>query len=570
MKLISGLAAVVLAATTLAQPAVAATPAQAADAAGEWSAAELVDGVVIGDYGPDAGSGIDAGLSFDALGRDADALEVADGLGPLLVSENDPYKFGYVKTSEYDYDVPPGDDPIYLREGYYANATAKAAAFVERLGGDAATRYSEIDLLDQLETLTDDATGRISDDSSYPTDYPNSIGLAFAVEALTAAGSSEASAATDRLLARQCDAGFFPLGLDGACPASELHPDVTALVLISLIESGLTTPEVSAAIDDAADWLESSQLTDGSFPGDGGASGANANGTGLAGWALGLAGRSAAAGRAAAWLRGLQVSDAGACVAKAPVGAIALNAADLSSGRKDGLGGKLTTWRFATFQAMPALLWAPAASAPLAVSTPAASADGGTVTATVTGLGAGEYGCVTLGSTARLVKGTGGPVTTDFQLPVGAGTYTFTVTTLTESKASTTTVAAPPSATPTPTATPTPAADPVVGDLRASKVELVKNNRFRLGVKCVGTETCEGSLVVRSKKVVGTDADARARRVLVARATYSVEPGEKSAVVLKVRRAARPALAKGRLRVVARQSVEGADAVRTAFWLKRT
>ena len=51
------------------------------------------------------------------------------------------------------------------------------------------------------------------------------------------------------------------------------------------------------------------------------------------------------------------------------------------------------------------------------------------MTATVTGLAAGEYGCVTLGATTRSIKGTGGPVTTDFRLPAGAGAYVFTVTT---------------------------------------------------------------------------------------------------------------------------------------------
>ena len=59
MKLISGLAAVALAATIappLSAPASATTPAEAADLAGDWIVGELVDGVVIGDYGPDAGT----------------------------------------------------------------------------------------------------------------------------------------------------------------------------------------------------------------------------------------------------------------------------------------------------------------------------------------------------------------------------------------------------------------------------------------------------------------------------------------------------------------------------------
>lgn len=566
MKLFTGLAAVALATTTLAPPATATTPAQAAHAAGDWIAGEVPVALAAGDFTYYPGQLIDAGLGLEATDHLADAQAAGDALEPLLLT-TDQNQYGYVRSDEYDWNPPYAK----LGVGYYANATAKAAAFTLRIGRDPATQYADIDLLAQLEDLTNDTTGRIADDSSFGN-YANSIGQAFAVEALANADSPEAGKATDALLAQQCAAGFFPLDLDQPCPASQDQPDVTALALISLVESGITTPEVTSAIADAADWLESLQLADGSFPGEGGAGGANTNGTGLGGWALGAAGRTTTAARAAAWTRALQVSDAGACATKAPTGAIAYNAADLASGRADGLGSARNKWRIASYQAAPLLAWAPAASAPLAVSTPATASGGATVTATVTGLAAGEQGCVTLGSTARSVTGTGGPVTTDFTLPAGAGTHTVTVTTLTESRTSTTTVAAP-AATPTasPTATPTtPAPAPVVGDLRASKVELVRHHRFRLGVRCTATETCEGSLVVRSKKlVVGADGEARARRVVVARATYSVEPGEKSPVVLKVRRAARPALATGRLRVIARQWVDGGDAVRTAFWLKR-
>ena len=571
MKITSGLAAVALAASLFAHPllvtgAAAATPAQAADAAGDWIVGELVDGVVIGDYGPDAGSGIDAALALEALGRTADAEKVADGLGPLLVSVNDPYTFGYVKTSEYDY--PEGQDPVYLREGYYANATAKAAAFVERLGGDAASRYSEIDLLDQLETLTDDATGRISDDSSYPTDYANSIGQAFAVEALTAAGSSEASAATDRLLARQCEAGFFPLGLDGSCPTSELHPDVTALVLISLVESGLTSPEATAAVQDAADWLESVQLADGSFPGDGGAEGANTNGTGLAGWALGLAGRTQAAAAAGAWVRARQVADAGACVSRAPNGAIAFNAADYEAARSGGLGAKRTSWRLASFQAAPALVRAPAASAPLAIATPATAADGAKVTATVTGLAAGEHGCVALGSQAVSVTGTGAPLGVDLQLPAGPGAYTFSVTTLTGSASATTTVATPtPSPTATPTPTPAPTA-PVVGALKASKVEKVARRVIKLEIACEGPIACGGKLRVRTAAKVEL-ANGETRRLVMAALSYGVGPGRTETVRLVLRKPARKVLGTKRIRVKAVQTARNAEPATTTFWLRR-
>ena len=318
MKLISGLAAVALAATTLGQPlfvtgAAAATPAQAADAAGDWIAAEVPVALAAGDFTYYPGQLIDAGLGLAATGHVADAVSVAEALEPKLVT-TEPEQYGYAKSTEYTFSVPP--TPIQV--GRYGNGTAKAAAFTTRAGLDPATRYDDIDLLAQLEDLTDDTTGRIADDSSYGS-YTNTIGQAFAVEALAGAGSTETAAATAALLDQQCGAGFFPLDLDEPCPASQDQADVTALVLISLVESGLTTPQVTAAISDAADWLESLQLANGSFPGEGGAAGANTNGTGLGGWALGEAGRTAAAAEAAAWTRALQVSDAGACATKAPV-----------------------------------------------------------------------------------------------------------------------------------------------------------------------------------------------------------------------------------------------------------
>ncbi|RYC12983.1 hypothetical protein [Nocardioides zhouii] len=450
MKLFSGLAAVALAATTIAQPllvpANAATPAQAAFSAGDWLAGEVPVALAAGDFTYYPGQLIDAGLALQATNHADDAGDVSDDLAPLLVS-TDEYDYGYAKATEYDFDTHAN-----LGVAKYANATAKAAAFTERIGRDASTEYADIDLVAQLEELTNDTTGRMADVSTFGN-YANTIGQGFAVEALAAAGSSETAAATEALLAQQCPAGFFPLGVDGTCPATETSPDVTALVVTSLVESGLTTAEVTTAIADAAVWLESIQLADGSFPG--GAAGANTNGTGLAGWALGAAGRTQSAAKAGSWVRGLQVSDAGACATLAPTGAIAYNAADLAAGRTAGIASKRSTWRIAASQAAPALNWAPAASAPLGISTPATASDAGTVTATVTGLAAGEYGCVTLGTTARSIKGTGGVVTTDFQLPAGAGAYVFAVTTLTGSQTSTTTVPAPTTPTTTPTATPT-------------------------------------------------------------------------------------------------------------------
>jgi hypothetical protein len=550
MKLISGLAAVALAATTLAQPAAAATPAQAAHSAGDWIAGEVAVGLAAGDFTYYPGQLIDAGLALAATDHRADAEDVGDALAPALVT-TDEYEYGYVKATEYDFETH-----AQLGTGLYANPTAKAAAFTQRVGQDPATQYADVDLVAQLETLTDDTTGRIADVSSYG-DYGNTIGQAFAVEALANAGSAETSQATDALLAQQCEAGFFPLDLDKACPADGGDPDVTALAVISLVESGITSPDVTSAVSDAADWLASVQLADGSFPGDGGAPGANTNSTGLAGWALGEAGRVTAASKAAAWTRGLQVSDAGACASKAPTGAIAYNSDDFASGRAEGVATKRGTWRIASYQAAPLLNWAPPASTALAISTPATATAKSTVTATVKGLAAGEYGCVTFGSEVRSVKGTGGEVAEVFTLPDGTGSHTFTVTTLSGTQSATTAVAAPV----------VPA--PVVGDLRVAKVEKVgKKNAFTLVVACAGTEACAGTLKVRTARKVPRK-DGATRHLLLAKSAYSVEPGQKDKIRLRLTKPARAVVTSKRVRVKAVQAAPGAESSSTSFWLRR-
>ena len=565
MKFSPGLAAVALAATVLAQPASAATttPVSPAKIAGDWIAAEVPDALAAGDFDFYQGQLIDAGLALRATGHQTDAHEVAEALAPRLVT-TEPNEYGYVTSTEYDTYTDPTADPVYLQVGRYGNPTAKAAAFTERVGLDASTQYADVDLIAQLEDLTDDTTGRIFDDSSYGS-YTNTIGQAFAVEALTNAGSSEAGAATDALLAQQCDAGFFPLDLGATCPTSEAYPDVTALAVISLVESGATSPEVSAAIASAADWLESLQLPDGSFPGDGGASGANTNGTGLAGWALGEAGRTAAAAKAAVWTRGLQVSDAGACATQAPTGAIAYNADDFTSGRVEGLGTKQQTWRIASYQAAPLLRWAPAASGALAIATPSTATEKVMVNAVVSGLAAGEYACVTLGGTVRSVKGTGSDVTVPFELPTGSGSYPFSVTTLGGTQSSTTTVPAPVS--PTPTSTP-PTEEPIVGELTTSKVEWVRNNTFKLTVSCDSAAACDGKLKVRTVHKVEL-RNGSVRKLLVAKTEYSVGTGETATVRLKLQRPARAVLGSKRLRVVATQTARGAETASAAFWLRR-
>jgi hypothetical protein len=557
MKLTPGLAATLTAATlttaTLAAlPANAAGPASPTQLAGDWISTQLTDGLAFGDFGADIGLTIDAGLALDAIGDSGRAGTIADSIaGTLVTSEAFPY--GYARSDEYDWQEPYD----FVQVGRYANATAKAAAFTERIGRDASTEYDSIDLVAQLEDLTDDTTGVIADDSSFG-DFANTIGQAFAVEALARAGSGEAAAATDALLAQQCPAGYFLFTLGSTACGEVPSADTTAIAVISLRESGLGSARVAGAVSLATQWLESVQLADGSFAGDASAPGSNANSTGLAGWALGEAGRTAAATKAAAWTRGLQAADPGACATQAPTGAIAYNAEDLATGRASGPGAKVGVWRRATFQSAPALRWAPPAGAALGLTAPASAAAGSKVDVVVRGLAAGEHGCVTHGTAKRLVTGTGGDVALSFDLPATApATHTFTVTTLSGAQSATTTVAAP------------PVAAPVVGDLAVAKVAKVgRNDRFKIAVACDGAVACTGKLKVRTAGKVER-ADGTKARLVVAKSAYTVDPGRTATVRLTLTKPARAVLGAKRIRVVATQTARGAEPVATKFWLRR-
>ncbi|WP_210438331.1 prenyltransferase/squalene oxidase repeat-containing protein [Nocardioides xinjiangensis] len=556
MKLLSGLAAIAVAATTLVAAPAGAAPMTPTRLAGDWIASQLTDGIAVGDFA-DIGLSIDAGLAFEAIGDTAGAELVADRIEPALVT-SEAYPYGYVTSDEYSW---PGNE--YLGQGRYANATAKAAAFAGRVGRDAATAYDNVDLVAQLEDLTDDATGVIGDDTSF-SDYANTIGQAFAVEALARAGSDEAGAATQALLAQQCPAGYFLFTLGSTECGDVPSADVTALAVISLRASGIGSTRVAAAVALATQWLESVQKSDGSFEGDASTPGSNANSTGLAGWALGEVGRSTSAARAAVWTRSMQVADAGACASQAPTGAVAYNVADLSAARTDGIAGSSTVrdkWRRATFQSAPVLRWAPAATEPLSISTPVSAAERTTVAATVRGLAAGEQACVSLGGDARRVVGTGSDLVVSFVLPAGAAARTFTLATLGGTTTSTTAAIV----TPAPA---TPAA-PATGELSVPKVVRVKNNDVvKVEIACDAARPCAGRLKLRSARKVELAGGER-RTLVLAKSSYTVAPGATATVKTRLTKPARAVLGKKRLRVVATQTARGAEPARTTFWIRR-
>lgn len=528
---------------------------RATNASATWLTGQLQGGLLIGSFGPEIGPSIDAGLAFDAVGRPADAATVANAIAPSLVTTENG-EFGYARSTEYDFET--GDE---IQVGRYANATAKAAAFATRIGLDPSTYYSDIDLVTQLEDLTSDGTGLIADDSSFGS-YTNTIGQAFAAEALTVVESPEAAAATSALLQQQCAGGYFrfAFGASACAAADEPDLDVTSLAVLSLVNSGNTGKAVTDAISDAAAWLATQQAADGSFAGSD--LGTNANTTGLAASALAKAGDAASAAsatKAAGWLRGVQIADLVPCATTlaADNGALAPTPGALADARKAGAipAGQRLSYAFATAQALPALASVPAGTGPLTVSAPATAVEKSIVTVTVAGLGAGESGCVSFGSLAKPVTGTGGDVKVTFDLPAGATAHTFTLTTLAGSQQAVT------NATLIPT--------PEVGELKTSKVEKVKRNKFKLAVTCDDTEACDGTIVVRTTRKVKV-GDKRARKLLVAhKKSYTVTPGGTEKVLFRVRKPAQIALESGRIRVKAVQSAAGADTFVTKFWLRR-
>lgn len=563
MKLLSGLAAVAVAATTLAAPpASAATPTdpagvRAVSAASTWLEAQLTDGTIHNDEYDFDDLGLSADIAFALAavgGHDATVDEIADAVAADVVSWYD--SFGTT----------------------YTGSAAKAIVLAQVAGKDAAD-FGGQDLPSVVEDTVGTAApivgrvqnvGETSWPSNDPTDSLNVISQSWAARGLAGQGSDQADEVMSFLLQQQCDDGSFRAQLtpdksaadQGCADAAVGEVDTTALAVINILKTPGASLPARGAAQLAAGWLRTQQATDGSF--SAGDLGTNANTTGLAGWALAEAGYDGAATRAAAWLRGLQVADLAPCATtlSADNGAIAYKPADLASARATGSLSvpvrELT--RRASAQALPALAHVPA-GANVTVSAPATAVEKSTVTVNVTGLGAGEPACVSFGGQAKTLTGTGSAVATTFTLPAGAATHTFRVTTLSGSSTATTAATAI-------AATPAPAT-PVVGDLTAAKVEKVgKNNVLKLTVTCAGTEECDGRLKVRSVGKVER-ANGRKATLLLAKSAYSVDAGDKATVKLTLTKPARALLGTKRMRVVAIQTATGSEPASTRFWIRR-
>ncbi len=314
----------------------------------------------------------DAGLMYNKPFRYTDYGLSAD-VGFAVAGSADPSIAQYAPliseaiapdvTAWYTY--PVGSETHVL-----AGSLAKAAAFAD-VAGDDPTSYGGRDLVAELaDRLT--AQGRIADrvaTGQGEADFANTIGQAFAARAFDGQGSAQTGATTTYLLAQQCDEGFFRAELGAslaadcdAAPGATPSTDTTGLAILNLL-SQRDDVVVEAAIQRAAAWLVSTQKPNGAFGSDADIPAANANSTGLAGWALGEVGsRGTAARRAAVWLRAHQVVTMPGCrpYAVADQGAVAYDGAALKAADAAPIAAAdRDQFRRATAQALPALASAP-------------------------------------------------------------------------------------------------------------------------------------------------------------------------------------------------------------------
>lgn len=322
---------------------------EAARAGAAWLEGELKDGVLHNRQYKmaDHSTTVELALALQAVDPESEALSQ---ISTALEEGVDAY-------------TSPGED-------VYSGSTAKLVSFAADTGADPRAFGGE-DLVAQLEERTADdgvAPGRISDKSEFG-DYANSFGQAWAVRGLTIADSDEAEAARDFLLEQQCEEGFFRLyfakakAADQSCDGADAQPepvDTTALAYVLLHDLAEDDEMLAEALDKGIAYIVGQQAEDGSF--SGGSDEAvvpNSNSTGLAGWALHLAGEDEAAADAATWVRAHQL---GECEGKLAdeAGAIAFDDAGLTAAGKAGLTKESEyQWRLSTSQAVPALLATP-------------------------------------------------------------------------------------------------------------------------------------------------------------------------------------------------------------------
>jgi hypothetical protein len=199
----------------------------------------------------------------------------------------------------------------------YVGGLTKLALVAQTLGDDPA-EFGGVDLVKRLVAL-EEPTGRFRDRTDPSFDQTNAFTQALAIIVLKRAGQVVEKPVAFQVAA-QCPDGGFPIVFGEATCKSDV--DGTAMVLQALLAAGEKTASAKAL-----DWLVAQQQADGGFqammpP-------TNANTTGIAVGALVAGGRTAAADKAVAFLKTLQL---GCAAPEAQRGAIAFDSKGFDAG----------------------------------------------------------------------------------------------------------------------------------------------------------------------------------------------------------------------------------------------
>jgi hypothetical protein len=410
-------------------PAGAASPydPRPAKSGAGWLAGQLDDGLVHNEQFDfdDIGLSIDVALGLDAAGKKP---KVAKAITKAVAKNLGSYTgFG---------------------ESVFAGALAKAAVLALVRDKDPRS-FGGADLVAQLEdrvATVAPIAGRIEDaydpDDEFGGDFANVVGQTYAARALALAGSAKARAVTAFLLQQQCAQGYFRQFFtsdktrpDQSCqgaPRAErgASTDATALAVLALQD--VKGAKAKAAVKKAVAWLLDRQHVSGAFTDTGKNFGtANANSTGLAGWALGESGAAKPAARAATFVRWLQVPGTNPCsggLAK-QAGAISYDDDAYAIAQSEGITKKTSDqWRRASSQALPVLRWAPRAEGDFSVSAPRRVPAGERFTIRITGAAAGERVCISEpGVRSEFPAGTTSTIRVSFAVPEGDSSRTYTV-----------------------------------------------------------------------------------------------------------------------------------------------
>lgn len=279
----AALAALALAVTVAAQPALAVGPSAVirADAAAGWLARQMTGGshfvtTLDGTSYPNQGMTIDAIFAFAATGSaQSYGARATAWLSRRHILAN--YIGNGTTTS-------------------YAGATAKVALAAEVRGLNP-TSFGGVNLIARLGKLYT-PSGRYSDHSKYG-DFSNAFSQSLAILALTRYGRAPAKAVA-YLAHSECANGGFPL--DFAQKACVSDTDATAMDIQALLAAGSHGPAVRGLR-----WLARTKAADGGLVGAGGGTAPNADSTGLAGEAFAAAGWTHQAALARRFLLKLQV-----------------------------------------------------------------------------------------------------------------------------------------------------------------------------------------------------------------------------------------------------------------------